>query len=189
MVRQFVTESLVLVAASSLVGLIATYELIRILLGLVSEDAMSHLPFLQGLSLNIRVLGFAMCLAGLAAVLFSLAPMARMRLSKLHEALADSGRSVSGRAWRRLGSNLVVVELAVAMVLLVGAGLAQQKFVSLVAFGSGIRARWSGHAEGHRAGCALWKISRNELLSEESWSAKFRLCRECVRLRLRVNCR
>ena len=123
MVRQFVTESLVLVAASSVAGLIATYELIHILLGLVSKDIMSYLPFLQGLSLNIRVLSFACSLAGLAAILFSLAPMARMRLSKLHAALADSGRSVSGRAWRRLGSNLVVVELAVAMVLLVGAGL------------------------------------------------------------------
>ena len=132
MVRQFVTESLVLVAASSLAGLIATYELMHILLGLVSKDAMSHLPFLQGLSLNIRVLGFAMCLAGLAAVLFSLAPMARMQMSKLQAALSDSGRSVSGRAWRRLGSNLVVVELAVAMVLLVGAGLLSKSLYRLL---------------------------------------------------------
>jgi len=123
MVRQFVTESLVLVAISSVLGVLATYELIHVLLGLVSKSAMSYMPFLQGLSLNSRVLGFAMCLAGLAAVLFSLAPMARLQISKLHEALAESGRSLSGRAWRRLGSNLVVVELAVAMVLLVGAGL------------------------------------------------------------------
>jgi len=78
------------------------------------------------------VLGFAMCLAGLAAVLFSLAPMARMQMSKLQAALSDSGRSVSGRAWRRLGSNLVVVELAVAMVLLVGAGLLSKSLYRLL---------------------------------------------------------
>jgi predicted permease len=131
-VRQFVTESFVLVAASSLVGLIATYELIHVLLGMVSKDVMSRLPFLQGLSLNVRVLGFEGCLGGVAAVLFSLAPMARMQMSKLHEALADSGRSVSGRAWRRLGSNLVVVELAVAMVLLVGAGLLSKSLYRLL---------------------------------------------------------
>jgi len=93
---------------------------------------MFRLPFLQGLSLNFRVLGFACCLAGLAAVLFSLAPLARMQLTKLHEALADSGRSVSGKAWRRLGSNLVVVELAVAMVLLVGAGLLSKSLYRLL---------------------------------------------------------
>jgi macrolide transport system ATP-binding/permease protein len=132
MVRQFVTESLVLVGASSLLGLIATYELMHILLSFVSKDVTPYLPFLQGLSLNIRVLGFAASLAGLAAVLFSLAPMARMHVSKLHEALADSGRSVSGRAWRRLGSNLVVVELAVAMVLLVGAGLLSKSLYRLL---------------------------------------------------------
>jgi macrolide transport system ATP-binding/permease protein len=132
MVRQFVTESLVLVAASSLVGLIASYELIHTLLGLVSKDVASHLPFLQGLSVNGRVLGFAGCLAGLAAVLFSLAPLARMQMSKLHEALADGSRSVSGKAWRRLGSNLVVVELAVAMVLLVGAGLLSKSLYRLL---------------------------------------------------------
>jgi predicted permease len=76
--------------------------------------------------------GFAACLAGLAAVLFSLAPMVRTRFSKLHEALADSGRGVSGKAWRRLGSNLVVVELAVAMVLLVGAGLLSKSLYRLL---------------------------------------------------------
>ena len=132
MTRQFVTESLVLVAAGSLVALFVTYELVHILLGLVSNDVMFRLPFLQGLSLNFRVLGFACCLAGLAAVLFSLAPIARMQLTKLHEALADSGRSVSGKAWRRLGSNLVVVELAVAMVLLVGAGLLSKSLYRLL---------------------------------------------------------
>ena len=132
MVRQFVTESLVLVVCSSLMGLFASYELVRLLLGLISKDVISYLPFLQELALNGRVFGFACCLAALAAILFSLAPMARMQLTKLHEALADSGRSVSGRAWRRLGSNLVVVELAVAMVLLVGAGLLSKSLYRLL---------------------------------------------------------
>ncbi len=132
MVCQFVTEGLVLVMASALLGLVFTYELIHVLLGLISQDMMFSLPFLLGISLNIRVLAFAACLSGLAAILFSLTPMARARLTKLHEALADTSRGFAGTAWRRLGSNLVVVELAVAMVLLVGAGLLSKSLYRLL---------------------------------------------------------
>ncbi len=121
MARQFVTESLVLVTVAGLLGLLVAYELTHILVGLMSKDMTFRLPFLLGLTLNMRVLAFVGCMSGLAAILFSLTPMTRARLTKLHEALSEAGRGFAGTAWRRLGSNLVVVELAVAMVLLVGA--------------------------------------------------------------------
>ena len=59
----------------------------------------------------------------LAAVLFSLAPSLRIWSPEVREGLAEGGRGSAGNVWRRLGSKLVVLELATAMVLLVGAGL------------------------------------------------------------------
>jgi predicted permease len=132
LIRQFVTEGLVLVAAGSLFGLMSAYELIHILLRLISKNLMYNLPFLRGLSLNLHVLTFAGGISLLAAFLFSITPIARARFNKLHEALADSGRGFAGIAWRRLGSNLVVVELAIAMVLLVGAGLLSKSLYRLL---------------------------------------------------------
>ena len=132
LIRQFVTEGLVLVAAGSLFGLVSAYELINILLQLISKNLMYNLPFLRGLSLNLHVLVFAGGISLVAAFLFSITPIARARFSKLHEALADSGRGFAGIAWRRLGSNLVVVELAIAMVLLVGAGLLSKSLYRLL---------------------------------------------------------
>jgi macrolide transport system ATP-binding/permease protein len=132
MMRQFVIESGVLVTCGGVLGLIAADVLIHALLGLVSKDMLFQMPFLMGLTLNLHVLAFACGMAGLAAICFTLTPMTRMQLTKLQAALSESGRGSSGRAWRRLGSNLVVVELAVAMVLLVGAGLLSKSLYRLL---------------------------------------------------------
>jgi macrolide transport system ATP-binding/permease protein len=92
-------------------------------MGLISADLMSNLPFLAGLGLNSHVLMFAGAIAGFAAMLFSLPPVVRLPLSKLREGLTEGGRGYAGTLWRRFGANLVVVELAIAVVLLVSAGL------------------------------------------------------------------
>jgi macrolide transport system ATP-binding/permease protein len=66
---------------------------------------------------------FALAIAIFAAALFSLAPVLRLPLTKLREGLAEGGRGSAGTLWRRFGANLVVVELAITVVLLVSAGL------------------------------------------------------------------
>jgi macrolide transport system ATP-binding/permease protein len=66
---------------------------------------------------------FAAVVAVIAAMLFSLTPVARLPLGEVHAGLAEGGRSVSGSLWRHLGTNMVVLELAIAVVLLTGAGL------------------------------------------------------------------
>ena len=66
---------------------------------------------------------FACAIALLAAALFAITPTLRLPLSEMREGLAEGGRGSAGTLWRRFGANLVVVELAIAMVLLVGAGL------------------------------------------------------------------
>ena len=67
-----------------------------------------------------------------AAGLFALTPILRVPLTTLREGLADGGRGTAGTLWRRFGANLVVVELAVAVVLLVGAGLLGKSFYKLL---------------------------------------------------------
>jgi macrolide transport system ATP-binding/permease protein len=123
LIRQFITEGVVLIAAGTLLGLGAADAGMQILMHLISKNLMANLPFLAGLGLNSHVLMFALAVALLAAALFSLPPMLRLPLTKLREGLTEGGRGYAGTLWRRFGANLVVVELAIAVVLLVSAGL------------------------------------------------------------------
>jgi macrolide transport system ATP-binding/permease protein len=123
LIRQFATEGVVLVAASCAIGLVAARAGMQILKGMISKDLMDYMPYLAGLGINRHVLEFAGALGLGAAVLFSITPMLRLPLKQLREGLADGGRGYAGTLWRRFGVNLVVVELALAVVLLVSAGL------------------------------------------------------------------
>ncbi|MGI8771410.1 MAG: ADOP family duplicated permease [Acidobacteriaceae bacterium] len=132
LVRQFITEGLVLVVGGSALGLMAAYGAMQILLRLISKDMMSSMPYLHGLGLNLHVLLFAAAISLLAAALFSITPMLRLPLRKVQDGLTQGGRGSAGTTWRRLGANLVVLELAIAMVLLVGAGLLGKSFYRLL---------------------------------------------------------
>jgi macrolide transport system ATP-binding/permease protein len=132
LVSQFVTEAVVLVAASAVLGLVSARWLMRLLIGLVGADQMAAMPFLYGIGLNPRVLAFAAAVSLAAAALFSIAPALRSFLPDLRQGLAEGGRGSAGTVWRRFGANLVVVELATAVVLLVGAGLLGKSFYRLL---------------------------------------------------------
>ena len=132
LVRQFVTEGFVLVFASTVLGFAAAGGAMRILLRLISKDMLSGMPYLNGLGINLHVLGFAITVALLAATLLSVAPITRMSFSKVREGLTEGGRSYAGTLWRKFGANLVVVELAIAVVLLFGAGLLGKSFYRLL---------------------------------------------------------
>jgi macrolide transport system ATP-binding/permease protein len=123
LIRQFATEGLLLAALAGLLGLVSAEWVMRLLGRLIPADLMAYVPFLEGLGLNFRVILFAGAIALGAALLFTLTPTWRLRSSHLQEGLAEGGRTSSGTLWRSFGFNLVVVELVVAMVLLVGAGL------------------------------------------------------------------
>ncbi|MGH9773510.1 MAG: ADOP family duplicated permease [Candidatus Acidiferrales bacterium] len=132
LIRQFVAEGFVLVAAGSLLGLISAEWAMQLLTRLIPEDMMARMPYLQGLGLNLRVVAFAVAISLLAAILFALAPSVRLSLSELREGLSEGGRTAAGTLWRRFGANLVVVELTIAMVLLAGAGLLGKSFYRLL---------------------------------------------------------
>ncbi|HXC94675.1 MAG TPA: ABC transporter permease [Edaphobacter sp.] len=130
--RQFITEALVLVLSGGLLGLSFAYCGMHVLLKLISKDAMAYVPYLAGVNLNARVLTFTGGICMLAAVLFAMTPVLRLSLTALRDGLNDGGRGAAGVLWRRIGANLVVVELAIAVVLLVGAGLLGKSFYKML---------------------------------------------------------
>ena len=134
--RQFLIESLVLVSAGTAFGLTSAYLAMQLLLKLIPANRMEAMPYLLGIGLGSHVLIFSASMALIAALLFSIAPSLRLALagpsSNLRTNLAEGGRGGSGNTWRKLGSRLVVVELATAVVLLVGAGLLGKSFYLLL---------------------------------------------------------
>lgn len=130
--QQLITEGLVLVVAGSVSGLALTSGTLHLLTKLIPANLMSRMPFWQDLGWNGHVLAFAGCVALVTGVLFSFTPALHLSWSGLRAGLAESGRGSAGSGWRRLGSKLVVVELATATVLLVGAGLLGQSLYRLL---------------------------------------------------------
>ena len=136
---QFATEALVLAAAGGGLGLACAQWAIQLLKGLISPAIMARTPFLRDLGLNGRVLGVAGAIALGAALLLAFPPSLRIWSAELRNGLAEASRGSSGTAWRRLGSKLVVVELAMAVVLLSGAGLFGKSLYELLHVPLGIR--------------------------------------------------
>ncbi len=132
LIRQFVTEGLVLVAASSVLGLAAAWGVMHLLLLLIPTNLMGYLPYLQGLGLNPRVVALAAAISLLAAALFSVTPALGLFTSDMRADLAEGSRGSAGVMWRRFGTTFVVVELAIAMILLSGAGLLGKSFYRLL---------------------------------------------------------
>jgi len=138
LVRQFVTEGLLLAMVGSVLGVCFANGAMQLLARLIPKDAMAKMPYLQGAGLNLRVAGFALAISVVTGLLFALTPTFRLSLSDLRDGLADGGRGSAGVFWRRFGANLVVIELATAMVLLVGAGLLGKSFYRLLHSDAGL---------------------------------------------------
>jgi predicted permease len=129
---QFTIEGIVLVAAGGALGLVAADVSMRVLTSLISKNLMDSMPFLSGLGLNFHVLLFAVAICLGATLLFSLTPLLRLPLTQIKEGLAEGDRGSAGTLWRRFGANMVAVELALAVVLLVAAGLLGKSFYRLL---------------------------------------------------------
>lgn len=138
LLRQFVTEGVVLAASSGALGIASASVVMHLFLRLIPRDILATMPYLREIGLNTRVLSFAALVALVAGVLFSLLPVMRISLSDLCEGLSEGGRGASGTLWRRFGTNLVVLELIMAVVLLVGAGLLGKSFYRLLHVDTGL---------------------------------------------------
>jgi predicted permease len=123
LIQQFTIEGALLAIVSGIISVFAARGAMQVLVGMLSKDVLKFLPYFVGLRLNLHMLAFAGVLALGATGLFSIAPLLRVPLSHLRAGLMEGGRGYAGTLWRRFGANLVAVELALAVVLLVSAGL------------------------------------------------------------------
>ena len=126
LIRQLLTESLLLAGAGSLLGLILTAWLRGSLRWLMPTSAT---PTLVDPTLNLGVFAFTEALAVVVAALSGLAPALHAARTNVDEALKEGGRSgAAGASSQRLRAALVVAEVALAVVALVGAGLFVKSF-------------------------------------------------------------
>jgi len=130
--RQFVTEGMVLTAGGIVLGLVLAAWAVGVLIQLIPLEMLTRMPYLQGLGLSFRVILFAVGIALVAGVVFAVAPALRTSFVDLRNDLAEGGRAAAGRVWRKLGANLVTLELATAVILLVSAGLLGKSFFRLL---------------------------------------------------------
>jgi putative ABC transport system permease protein len=127
-VRQLLTESLVLAAISAAAGLALAWIGVRLL----AWWNPSSVPRVAGTSVDWRVLLFTAGVALVTTVIFSVAPAARLLRADLTEAMKEGGgNATTGGGRTRFRNGLVVAEMALAVVLLVGAGLMLRTLWSL----------------------------------------------------------
>ncbi|HXR98316.1 MAG TPA: ABC transporter permease [Terriglobales bacterium] len=137
---QFAAEALLITVAGGALGLVAAYGGISLLKRLLSAALLADMPFLTGLGLDARLLAAAAAVSLGAFLTLTLVPMLQISRSATLRANQwrnrqrgmGSARGASGTHWRRLGARLVMAELATAIVLLAGAGLAGKSLYRLL---------------------------------------------------------
>jgi putative ABC transport system permease protein len=136
LIRQLLTESLILAVAGGAVGLAIAYwgvDALRVLVG-------DSIPRVEEIRVDPLVLGFALGISLLTGLVFGLAPAWHCAKTNLQGALKDGGRGTSaGGGSRRLRGVLVVSEIALAVLLLVGAGLLIRSFRQLLEVNPGFQ--------------------------------------------------
>jgi putative ABC transport system permease protein len=136
LVRQMLSESLVLAAAGGAIGLALAYAFHRGLIALVADRI--PVPRLDQVVLDFPVLAFTMLVALGTGLLFGILP-AVVATSAVNDALREGGRHGSGPKSRRVLGALVVAEIALSLVLLAGAGLLIRSFLRLQSLDPGFR--------------------------------------------------
>ena len=131
-VRQLLTESVLLSMVGGVLGLLLASWGTHALVSLLPANQISALPFLQTLSIDMRMLAFSFGLSVLTGIVFGLAPALQSSRLELSGVLKEGGRQTSGGGGHRLRSGLVMTEIALAVVLLVGAGLLLKSLVRLL---------------------------------------------------------
>jgi putative ABC transport system permease protein len=127
-IRQLLTESVLLSLVSGLLGLGLSLWLIKLLIAIIPPDT----PRLNEIAINWQVFGFTLGVTVLAGLMFGLFPALQTSRPNLNETLKDSGQRGSETGGRnRVGGLLIVSEIALSFILLAGAGLLIKSFLHL----------------------------------------------------------
>lgn len=134
LIRQLLTESVVLAVIGTAVGLALAYLGVKLFAVLGPRD----IPRIEEIALDTRVVGFSVLIAVVTGIAFGLAPALQISSPSLHDSLKEGARGSTGRR-QRLRGALVVSEVAIALVLLIGAGLMIKSFQRLLQINMGFR--------------------------------------------------
>ena len=135
LVRQFVVEALLLLLVSCLAGLLIAWLGTSALLSLAPPD----LPRLEDVSMNGPVMMFAMGLSAMVAVALGLLTAARAARRDPREGLVDGGRGQTGAASQRVGRIVMAAQMAITVVLLIGAVLLGRSLLRVLSVNPGFR--------------------------------------------------
>lgn len=124
-IRQLLTESLLLSVVGGAIGLLIGYWGVKALISLNAD----RIPRANEITLDWRVMLFTFGVAILTGILFGIVPAIQTAKADLHETLKEGGRSASSATKQWVRSALVVTELALALAVLVGAGLLVKSFM------------------------------------------------------------
>ena len=131
--RQLLTESLLLAALGGAAGMLVGRQFLHLLL---AAQVTTNLPRADEISLDVRVLAFTLGSSALAGLILGCIPAWQLARSRSSDALREGARGSAGPQWTR--SALVVAELALAMVLLTGAGLLLRSFALMARVNPGV---------------------------------------------------
>ena len=133
LVRQMLTESVLLALMGGLLGIALAYWGIQLLIAFGPDN----IPRLSEISIEPRVLGFTFGISLLTGVLFGLIPALQASRPDLNDALKEGSRGSTGGRSRTFRNVFVVAEVSLALVLLIGAGLMIRSFLQLQSVDSG----------------------------------------------------
>lgn len=125
-IRQLLTESILLAAAGGVLGVLLAWWGVDLLLTIGSDN----LPRLREVTIDRRVLGFTMLISLLSGLLFGLVPAWQASRKRVSQGLQKARQGADG-GWRRTRNLFVVTEVALSIVLLAGAGLMLNSFLRL----------------------------------------------------------
>jgi putative ABC transport system permease protein len=134
--QMLLTENLILAFAGGLTGLVIGQWAVRTVPAVIA----SSLPGVSDVTLDARVIAFTFALSLITAVVFGLAPLVSSGGDNVNAVLREGTRATGGREQRRLQAGFVVSSIALAFVLLIGAGLLIRSFANLMAVDPGLRA-------------------------------------------------
>ena len=138
LVRLLMFESLVLAMAGAALGTFVAWSGLRLLAAAMPQNL---IPSQSVIALNAPVLAFTLCVAALTPLIFGLVPALRSSRPALNDSLRDSARGVtSGFRGRWVRDAVVVMEVALSLTLLIGAGLLMRSFVALREVNLGLQA-------------------------------------------------
>ncbi|MDT7603652.1 MAG: hypothetical protein QOF61_1649 [Acidobacteriota bacterium] len=131
LVRQLLTESVVLALAGGALGVLLAVWGVALTASSIPQSLARYIPGWENVAVNRRALFFTLAISVLTGIIFGLAPALQAIRTSFNEALKEGGRTSAAHARSRLRSLLVVSEITLSLVLLVGAGLMIKSFIGL----------------------------------------------------------